>query len=177
MARAKKPPQGAKAKKKSVKVQIRGIERLLKKDDLPAPVRESQERMLAMLRGDQQDHQRQIVEQRMQKKYRMVRFFEKRKLMRKIQQCNKKLGSASKSDRRLLEERLADLHKDFNYIEYFPKAKKYISLFAEDQAEKSLQEKGRLREGIAKQVSAGALRNAANRLGGGDIDIGDDEES
>lgn len=44
-------------------------------DDLPPPVRESQERMLAMLKGDHQDNQRQIKEQRMQKKYRMVRFF------------------------------------------------------------------------------------------------------
>ena len=42
---------------------------------MPATVRESQERMLAMLRGDNQDNRRQLQEQRMQKKYRMVRFF------------------------------------------------------------------------------------------------------
>ena len=46
-------------------------------DDLPATVRTTQERMMTMLQRDLKDRARQHREDKMQKKYRMVKFFGK----------------------------------------------------------------------------------------------------
>ena len=48
---------------------------VLVKDDLPATVRSSQERMMTMLQRDLKDRARQHREEKIQKKYRMVKFF------------------------------------------------------------------------------------------------------
>ena len=42
---------------------------------------------------------------------------EKRKLARRIQQCFAKLSSASDDERPRLEDNLAELQKDYNYVE------------------------------------------------------------
>ncbi|KAK3739753.1 hypothetical protein QZH41_013602 [Actinostola sp. cb2023] len=120
----------AKKRKKSFKNQLRDVKRMLRQDDIPATVRVAQERMLSMLKDNLKESAREQKERKILKKYKMVKFFEKRKITRMYKSCVNDLTQCTdQQQRKELENRLKLLKQQWNYITYFPKDDKYISLF------------------------------------------------
>ncbi|WIA21303.1 hypothetical protein OEZ85_000535 [Tetradesmus obliquus] len=72
-------------KLRSFKNQIRGIERLLRKEDLEPRVRAAKEQQLQQLKEKQEAQQRSEREKRLATKYHKIRFFERVKVERQIQ--------------------------------------------------------------------------------------------
>ncbi|ESK87842.1 rrna-processing protein efg1 [Moniliophthora roreri MCA 2997] len=114
-----------------IKAAIRQTRRLLAKDKLAADVRVTTERKLKSLEADLAKAEESRKERAMATRYHAIKFFERKKITRKINQANKKLSEAdgSSSSKEKLEEELFSLRVDLNYILHYPKAKKYISLF------------------------------------------------
>lgn len=116
-----------------LKKKIRDIQRLLKKENLGADVRIENERALKGLNVELQNTQLNLKAKDISKKYHMVRFFEKKKAIRKLKQSKKQLEEVTKTDvkkdikkaRRLVKHGEIDLA----YVMMFPKTEKYISLY------------------------------------------------
>ncbi|XP_031574903.1 rRNA-processing protein EFG1-like [Actinia tenebrosa] len=119
----------ANKRKKSLKEKIRGVQRLLRQKNLPATVRVAQERMLTMLQENFKESAKKQQEMKMAKKYKMVKFFEKRKLSRMYKSCLNELTVCTDEQREELNSNLQLLKHQWNYITHFPKDEKYISLF------------------------------------------------
>ncbi|ORY87670.1 rRNA-processing protein EFG1, partial [Protomyces lactucae-debilis] len=121
---------------------IRDVQRLLAKEDLPADVRIEQERKLASLQHEKQVTARQQQEDKMQQKYKMVKFFEERKAVRRLKQAKKKLKAAlnntqlspdeQEAERVRWSEEVRKVTVDLSYIENYPATEKYISLYKEE---------------------------------------------
>ena len=79
-----------------------------------------------MKRSDKQEIRKKNAE-----KYKYVMFVETQKVQRKLRQVRSALAEAikNKSPTEDLEERLVSLTDDLYYIEHYPLARKYISLF------------------------------------------------
>ena len=152
-----------KTKSKSIKQRIRSIQRLLNKPDLPATVRVSQERMLEFMQNKQDEKQQYKKDAKMIKKYKMVKFFEKRKLWRQHRAVMKELNNSPDDQR---TEELLELQKkilqDMNYIKYFPQDRKYISLFpAEPYGNQDvIAEQEQLHQHVNEKVETGELPQA-----------------
>ncbi|KAI0365051.1 hypothetical protein BV20DRAFT_779849 [Pilatotrama ljubarskyi] len=113
-----------------IKAALRQTRRLLAKDNLAADVRVATERRLKSLEADLEKAERARLERTMATRYHKVKFFERQKVSRKLQQTQRKLSQATdKAERKELEARLTELRVDLNYILHYPKTKKYISLF------------------------------------------------
>ena len=116
-----------------MKKKIRDIERLLKKDKLPADVRTENERAVKALKVELQNTQFNLKAKQVAKKYHMVRFFEKKKAVRKLKQANKNLEDISKTDVRKdikkARKQVKHCEIDLAYVIMFPKSEKYISLY------------------------------------------------
>ncbi|KAH9925699.1 hypothetical protein B0H21DRAFT_764282 [Amylocystis lapponica] len=114
-----------------LKAALRQTRRLLAKDNLAADVRRVTERRERALEADLAQAEQARTERAMAARYHMVKFFERQKVMRRLQQTKRQLAQAGSDNkaRRTLEERLAALRIDLNYIIHYPKTKKYISLF------------------------------------------------
>lgn len=117
-----------------IKKKIRDIERLLKKDTLPATVRTDNERALKALRVELDNANFNHRAQKNAKKYHMVRFFEKKKAIRKLKQARKTLDELVQKDAERKEIKKArkvvrHCEIDLVYVILFPKLEKYISLF------------------------------------------------
>lgn len=123
---------------RSVKNQMRGIRRLLKKPDLPEEARMRAQKQLAKLEKKAGELQYQEQSKKHQKRYRKVKFFEKKKINRSLMQCRKALKKEGLSDKKrsAIRERIRQCHLDLQYIEYFPKDRKYVSLFMNDGEDK-----------------------------------------
>lgn len=129
-----------------VKKKIRDIERLLRRDKVPAHVRIENERALKALKVDLQNTQLKLQAKENGKKYHMVRFFERKKAVRRLKQAQKDLDEVAKSDVRKDIKKARKVLKhaqiDVAYTVMFPKTEKYLSLFPnekEDGAEELLQ--------------------------------------
>jgi len=110
-------------KKSSIKQQIRGIERLLKREGVAPEAKAAQETRLKELQDSLQDRQKRDLEQKYSKKYHMVRFFERKKVSRKLSQVVKQLedkGLGAK-ERKALEQTRDRLDADLDYIVNFPR--------------------------------------------------------
>lgn len=155
---------------------IRGIERLLKRGTVPEHVREAKEAELAELRGTASTNKRIEREKHFCKKYHKVKFFERRKLDRRIAQLRRKMEGPSAptaaEEVAAIEAQLQEAEGDLLYIRHFPPHKKYLSLFAGDDAEDSYVQKQRakIRAQILRHHKAGTLeafsaRRKSNREG------------
>jgi len=100
------------------------------------------------LEKDLTEAERVRKERTMATRYHKVKFFERQKVMRRIQQVKKQSDSCSdKAEKAALKKTLLDLRVDLNYIQHYPKAKKYISLFPpEARAEATSETKGKFKE-------------------------------
>ncbi|KAK7057776.1 hypothetical protein R3P38DRAFT_2842975 [Favolaschia claudopus] len=109
-----------------IKSALRQTRRLLSKDNLTPDVRVETERRLKALEGDLSAAEVGKKERTLAVRYHSVKFFERQKVSRKLDQTKKKL---SESDTPELRSALHDLRVDLNYTMHYPKMKKYISLF------------------------------------------------
>ncbi|KAH8103430.1 hypothetical protein BXZ70DRAFT_925574 [Cristinia sonorae] len=113
-----------------IKGLLRQARRLLKKDKLAADVRQATERKIRALEKDLADAERARKERTMATRYHKIKFFERQKVTRKISQVKRQLGECSdKTEKKSLKRLLLELRVDLNYIQHYPKTKKYISLF------------------------------------------------
>lgn len=116
-----------------IRKKMRDIERLLKKDTLPAHVRIENERALKALGVELQNTQLNLKAKQNAKKYHMVRFFEKKKAVRKLKQARKALEDAASTEVRkdIKKARKVVRHSEIDivYVVLFPKTEKYISLY------------------------------------------------
>ncbi|CAH2353940.1 rRNA-processing protein Efg1p [[Candida] railenensis] len=160
-----------------LKKKIRDIERLLKKDNIPAHIRVDNERSLKALKVDLVNTQNSLKAKEVAKKYHMVRFFERKKAIRKLKQAMKSFEDVSKTEVRkdIKKARKVVSHSevDVAYVILFPKEEKYISLYpnakaGEDQstlnnakakkgAQMTEQRKRELRKNVEKLIETGKL--------------------
>ncbi|KAG5417719.1 EFG1 [Candida metapsilosis] len=117
-----------------LKKKIRDIERLLTKNDkLPADKRIEYERALKGLRVELQNSQNVLKAKQNATKYHMVRFFEKKKAIRKLKQLRKAFEEVEKTevrkDIKKARKQLKHGEIDLMYVMLFPKSEKYISLY------------------------------------------------
>jgi hypothetical protein len=123
----------------SIKKMIRDTNRLLSRPNLPADLRREQERKLSALQVTLSDRQKVEIEREMAVKYRMVKFFERKKALRRLAAAQAKTDSSAVSEAQL----------DLAYILHFPKDRKYIALYQTSSSAETLAE----REAIRKQIS------------------------
>lgn len=100
----------------SVKKSIRDTQRLLKRPDLPADVRQEQERKLAALQGKNEETHHKQKESKLAEKYRMLKFIEKKKVVRKLTTIWRNETTNSNAESNEAEARLIE---QLNYITVF----------------------------------------------------------
>lgn len=147
-----------KSKSVSLKNQIRSTERLLRKD-LPNEVRRAQEQKLNELKKQQELQTRLALEHKIRLRDRKIKFFERRKIERMIRRLEKQQRASSDhvSDERILDQ-LSKLKEDLNYVRFFPKTEKYVSLFAGGDNPDTVDKRNKLRD----QIKANLIAAAAN---------------
>jgi len=104
-----------------LKAQLRQTRRLLAKDDLAADVRVETERRLKSLQKDLEKAETASKERALAVRYHKVKFFERQKLLRRINQAKKQTP--------IDEDQLFALRVDLNYVLNYPKLRKYVALF------------------------------------------------
>ncbi|KJE89888.1 hypothetical protein CAOG_01297 [Capsaspora owczarzaki ATCC 30864] len=144
-------------KHKGLGQQLRDIRRLLARPNLPATVRQAHERQLAALELERQtstsDKAVVTLERTAVNKYHAIRFFERRKLLRLME-------TARKKDQPDLSQ-LAKWMADVNYVTYFPKSAKYLSLFPKTEPDaRAKQAREAIHRLINRFVTEGALKQA-----------------
>ncbi|KAF9075493.1 hypothetical protein BDP27DRAFT_1212394 [Rhodocollybia butyracea] len=152
-----------------IKSAIRQTKRLLAKEKLAADARVTAERKLKSLEADLAKAEISRKERTMSTRYHKVKFFERQKVVRKINQTKKKLSEADASSGRESFKTLLYEHRvELNYINHYPKTKKYISLFPPEVRDKSSEitpassaesgvEREEIKTWIRKQMEAGVL--------------------
>uniref|UniRef100_A0A5B6Z8A3 rRNA-processing protein EFG1 n=1 Tax=Davidia involucrata TaxID=16924 RepID=A0A5B6Z8A3_DAVIN len=142
----------------SLKNQIRSVERMLRKD-LPPEVRVAQERKLEGLRKQQEIHNRLAVERKIFLRDRKIKFFERRKIERRIRRLEKQQrASSGQAQVAGIAEQLSKLKEDLEYVRFFPKTEKYVALFMGGDDTEIVDRRNRLR----KQIKANLIAAAAS---------------
>lgn len=156
---------------------------------MAADIRAHQERKLKAIQMALSEKSAQENERQHMAKYRMVRFFETKKALRHLKQLKKQPKEL------VSNAALEAAAMDLNYVYYFPKTLKYISLFPSVPTTASAnneEQKAQIRSKIAAQVLAGELEDAYNvfarksrseaqlvpqdKQGGGDTEDDEDED-
>eukprot|EP00242_Pyramimonas_sp_CCMP2087_P007021 CAMPEP_0198199414 /NCGR_PEP_ID=MMETSP1445-20131203/2720_1 /TAXON_ID=36898 /ORGANISM="Pyramimonas sp., Strain CCMP2087" /LENGTH=306 /DNA_ID=CAMNT_0043869253 /DNA_START=258 /DNA_END=1175 /DNA_ORIENTATION=+ len=146
-----------------VKRQIRSLERLLKREGLPAELIKAKQEELEGLQGKKAkcfEHKRA---EKFDLKYKHIRFFEQRKVDRKIHQLEKKKAGSGVSLSAEEAAALLALREDREYIVHFPKSEKYIALFAEvaeEWREDTERRRALMRQRIKVELSAQQAEDA-----------------
>ncbi|PKA46942.1 hypothetical protein AXF42_Ash020927 [Apostasia shenzhenica] len=147
-----------KEKSVSLKNQIRSTERFLRKK-LPPEVRESQEKKLEELRKLQETQLCLAAERKLQLRDKKIKFFERRKIERMIRRLEKQQRSSTDN---ALEDKisgqLVKLREDLEYVRFFPKTEKYVSLFVGGDKPDIIDKRNQLR----KQIKCNLMAAAAN---------------
>ncbi|KAJ7252432.1 hypothetical protein B0H12DRAFT_1118245 [Mycena haematopus] len=143
-----------------IKSSLRQTRRLLAKDNIAADVRVETERRLKALEADLEAAELGKKERTLAVRYHKVKFFERQKVIRKLNQAKKKVSA---SDTPELQSALQELRIDLNYILHYPKTKKYSSLFPPELRKGETQElavdAGRevVRAWVRSQMESGEL--------------------
>ncbi|CAL9213658.1 unnamed protein product, partial [Arabidopsis halleri] len=169
-----------KPKNSSLKNQIRSIGRMIRKD-LPPEVREALEKKLDDLKKQQDIHIRLAVERKIFLRNRKVRFFERRKIERSIRRLEKLQRSTSGGHVQDAEigGQLNKLKEDLEYVRFFPKNEKYVSLFSGGDDLQVSERRSKLRKQIkANIIVAAASGKELEETGSEDdalLDLSDDD--
>ncbi|XP_026660024.1 rRNA-processing protein efg1 isoform X1 [Phoenix dactylifera] len=159
-----------KNKSVSLKNQIRSTERLLRKwmefsdflivfKDLPVEIRQAQQKKLEELKKHQEIQSRLTVERKLQLRDRKIKFFERRKIERMIRRLEKQQRSSSDhTSEGKISDQLSKLREDLEYVRFFPKTEKYVSLFVGGDNPDIVDERNKLR----KQIKANLMAAAAS---------------
>ncbi|KAF3778071.1 rRNA-processing protein [Nymphaea thermarum] len=145
-----------KLKPVSLKNQIRSVERILLRKDLPIEVKNAQEKRLEELKTKQEIQNRSEVERKLSLRYRRVKFFERRKIERRIRRLEKLQRSADPTMQRTVSEQLSQLREDLEYVRFFPKTEKYVSLFMGSDNPEIVEKRNRMRKLIKANLLAAA---------------------
>lgn len=151
-----------------IKRKIRDIERLLnkKRDALPDTVILEKERTLEALKFELKTSELKQKAKKNARKYHMVRFFERKKALRRYKQALKQSKLASDDEK--VQESLLQRKIDLCYVVNFPKTEKYIALYpsttqdgVSQTAKRGLQKtdirRKAFREVVSKQLLEGSL--------------------
>jgi rRNA-processing protein Efg1 len=174
----------------SVRSKIRGLQRTLKHQggSMTAAAKAAKEEEITSLTALCEDRKRRERERELAKKYHMVKFFERRKLQRRIEKVGE-LAKKPGADEEDLAKRRKGLEEDLQYVLNFPKDRPYVALFPSDgHTEESLAEVENIRnliretarigkpsgESAARELVAGATLAAFGE--DGDDDARPDEE-
>ncbi|KAG9081877.1 18S rRNA maturation protein [Ceratobasidium sp. 370] len=165
-----------------LKSSLRQTRRLLAKDDLAPDVRIQTERRLKSLEADLAKAETRRKERSMAVRYHKIKFFDKRKVIRKINQTKRALEAPEleKKERKRLQKALLGHRVDLNYILNYPKLAKYISLYpstAPDDADTT--ETDRLREerrAAVRQAMKQGEMDAEPEIGKKPVGEADEEE-
>ena len=143
------------SKPKSAKQRERALQRLLNRAALPPEVRAAKEAELAGLHRDVQKQSRVNRERHFSKKYHGVKFIERRKVERRIAQLERNLER--EPDAAAAAAALREAQHDLLYIQHFPRAKKYLSLFPNSDGDNAYvaKRRRRIRALIVRRVEAG----------------------
>ncbi|OQR97103.1 hypothetical protein ACHHYP_12748 [Achlya hypogyna] len=150
MKKAGKP----KKKTQSLKNKVRNLERFLKKDTLPDDIRAAKAEELAALHAQMGTKAKQEQEREIALKYRKVKFFDRRRVMRTLKKLKQQLAS---EPTKALEKEYEAAKKDMMYIYYYPKGEKYINLFP-DKAKKPLSTEDLARQAELKKAAVKAYK-------------------
>ncbi|ODQ66572.1 hypothetical protein NADFUDRAFT_5019, partial [Nadsonia fulvescens var. elongata DSM 6958] len=116
-----------------LKKKIRDIERLLRQEGVSATKRLENERALAASKIELTNAIQEKKVKEVAKKYHMVRFFERKKAVRRLKQANKTRADANtREERDNLEDEVKKCEIDLAYNLHFPVEKKYISLYPKE---------------------------------------------
>lgn len=134
MAKKRRSVRSLPRTKKTAKIRIRDLKRRLQreraKESVDASVISDLETSIAGLSAAEEDAAAARRHFELQKKYAQryhkVKFFERRKVERKLGQVRRSLQHDMTPELRRRESELID---DLDYIKYYPRDKKYISLF------------------------------------------------
>ncbi|KAK1439523.1 hypothetical protein QVD17_05343 [Tagetes erecta] len=150
LAVEKKP----KAKLVSLKRQIRSTERLLRKDTRPE-VKEALVKKLEGLKSQQQMLDNLALERKIFLRDRKIKFFERRKVERRIRRLEKQQRASSGQAQEVeIAEQLSKLKEDLEYIRFFPKTEKYVSLFKKGDNTETVEKRNTLRTQIKANIAA-----------------------
>mmetsp|Transcript_414 Transcript_414/g.1336 ORF Transcript_414/g.1336 Transcript_414/m.1336 type:complete len:252 (+) Transcript_414:55-810(+) len=144
---------------------VRSLERLLARASLPEPVRKQKEAELATAKAEAQTSKRKQRERLNSKKYHGVKFFERRKLERRIEGLKKMLPTEP-----AVAQQLRDAEHDLLYVRHFPRNKKYLSLFPKENkdAEPVAKLRRKIRARIIRRLEEGTLGAPTDETGGDD---------
>ena len=118
--------------KKSLKNRIRDLRRQIMKQEKggdESKVAALREEMASLSREDDEGarlRKKAEKEKRLASRYHKVKFFERRKLERK-------LGALRRQEN--VQDQIAQVLEDLRYVKYYPKDKKYLSLFGGNDAD------------------------------------------
>ncbi|XP_065863181.1 rRNA-processing protein EFG1 isoform X2 [Euphorbia lathyris] len=168
-----------KSKSVSLKNQIRSVERMLRKE-LPPQVREAQKTKLDELKNQQEIHTRLALERKIFLRNRKVKFFERRKIERRLRRLEKlqRTSSGQAQDVEITEQ-LSKLKEDLEYVRFFPKTEKYVSLFTGGDDPDVVDRRNSLRKEIkANLIAAAASGKDLEETGSEDdglLDLSEDD--
>lgn len=159
--RGTKQHTGKPPKTKSVRSQLRSLERLLKNKgaEFTPGARKAKEEQLKELIRLRDEHDRRESEKKTAAKYRMLKFFERRKLQRIL---DKIIEHGDKPEE---AEKKKQVLRDLRYVNEYPKDKKYIALFPTGG---HTDESGRRVEEMRKEIEGKADRRGSEDPSGAD---------
>ncbi|KAG8061433.1 hypothetical protein GUJ93_ZPchr0003g17145 [Zizania palustris] len=135
----------------SLKNQIRSTERLLRKD-LPNDIRVAQEKKLEELKRQQELQNQLAIQRTLQLRDRKIKFFERRKIERMIRRLEKQQRSNADD----ASNKLSKLREDLEYVRFFPKNEKYVSLFSGGNNPDILEKRNKWRKQIKENLMVAA---------------------
>lgn len=143
-----------------IKKRIRDLERLLtrKRDSLPDTIIVEKERTLEALKLELENAQLKTKIKQNAKKYHMVRFFERKKALRRYKKALKAVEESQKDEKR--KKDLLQKSVDLCYVVNFPKTEKYIALYPtneESDSGKTDAKRQVFRDLVSKQLEDGSL--------------------
>ena len=165
-------------KKRSFKDQIRGVQRYLKRDDLSAEARATNEKKLKQLQLLQKNRIRTDKEKKISKQYHGIKFFEKKKVLRKQKRLQKRLTENAKTlsekEKYEIQTELKQAENQLIYITHFPKGRKYVALFPNKNRDDASLKK--LRKTLMKEALSIAAKVATKEKQNEKVDYSDDED-
>lgn len=136
-----------------VKKKIKSIENLLSKETLPADIRIEKERALKALKLDLKNTRFNMKTRERAKKYHMLRFFERKKALRKLKQATKAHkedeDTEVRKDIKKARKVLKHAQIDVAYVYLFPKSEKYIALYPNEPLPEMLKDEN-VKKGMQK---------------------------
>lgn len=145
-----------KPKSVSLKNQIRSTDRMLLRKSLPSEVKEALEKKLEQLKKQQDLHTRLAVERKLFLRDRKIKFFERRKIERRIRRLERLQRTSNHTQDGDVSDQLSKLKEDLEYVRFFPKTEKYVSLFIGGDDAETVDKRNHLREKIKTNIVAAA---------------------